>query len=88
MLYKKHIFICTRCNKDNEENPLGETLFNQIKSKINKKDLKEKGYRLSPSGCMGLCSKGINTVIYPAGNFFQNLKADQDSIDLILKELE
>tara|TARA_B100000925_G_C21946171_1_gene446894 strand:- start:673 stop:939 length:267 start_codon:yes stop_codon:yes gene_type:complete len=88
MVYKKHIFICTKCKKDENGSPQGDVFLKEIKNQSNKQELKTKGYRLSSSGCICLCSKGINSVIYPEGKFIQELKLDQDSINKVLEELK
>ena len=88
MSYKKHLFICTRCKKDESGNPMGEKLFQQVKGGLDKSELKSKSYRLSSSGCMGLCAKGINAVVYPEGKHLHFLDAEESSVETICQELK
>jgi len=87
MPYKKHLFICTKCKRNENGDTEGEALFNEVKSSINKSELKQKGIRLSSSGCMGLCQNGINAIVYPEGKVIDHLKNDPTAKNLLIQEL-
>ena len=87
MVYKKHIFVCTSCKKGENATSQGDAFFKEIKNKTNKQEFKNKGHRLSSSGCVGLGSKGIKSVIYPEAKFLHELNFNQGSINKIIEEL-
>jgi len=65
--YLSHVFVCTNDRKG-ERKSCADNNSQIIKSKL-KDAVNEKGWRgkvrISTSGCMGLCAKGSNVMIYP-----------------------
>ncbi|MFH1810395.1 MAG: (2Fe-2S) ferredoxin domain-containing protein [Pseudomonadota bacterium] len=67
--YLVHIFVCT--NDRHGERPScadgkGAELRQCLKQGVEERGLKPR-VRLSSSGCLGLCAKGPNVLIYPQG---------------------
>jgi predicted metal-binding protein len=89
-MYKTHLFICT--NSPDKPGKCGHK-----NSEALKKELKEacknefgKAVRVSSSGCLGYCERGINAVIYPSEKWFFEL-TDQDGgllLDAVRKDVE
>ncbi len=83
-----HIFVCIndrggeRKSCADNNSPLIRKL---IKEEVNKRGWKGK-VRVSQSGCMGLCAKGPNVMIYPQKIWFSEVS--KDDIDEILSKVE
>ena len=88
MGYRKYLFISTRSKKNEIGNPMGKKLFQQVKGCLDKTELKSKSYRLSSSGCMGLCAKGNNLLVYPEGKHLHFLGTEDFYVETICQELE
>ncbi len=62
-----HIFVCTN-DRGGERKSCADNNSELVRSKV-KEAVGEKGWkgkvRVSQSGCMGLCAKGSNVMIYP-----------------------
>lgn len=65
--YAAHVFVCTN-DRDGERKSCADNNSQLIQSKL-KTAVNDKGWkgkvRISTSGCMGLCAKGSNVIIYP-----------------------
>ena len=65
--YVAHVFVCTN-DRGGERKSCADNNSKFIKSNL-KKAVNEKGWkgkiRISTSGCMGVCAKGSNVIIYP-----------------------
>ena len=65
--YVAHVFVCTN-DRGGERKSCADNNSQLIKSKL-KDAIQDKGWkgkvRISTSGCMGLCAKGSNVIIYP-----------------------
>jgi (2Fe-2S) ferredoxin len=76
--YLSHVFICTNDRKG-ERKSCADNNSQSIKSKL-KDAVNEKGWkgkvRISTSGCMGLCAKGSNVMIYPQKVWFSEVFPD------------
>jgi (2Fe-2S) ferredoxin len=70
--YVAHVFVCTN-DRGGERKSCADNNSQLIKSKL-KEAVNEKGWkgkvRVSNSGCMGLCAKGSNVMIYPQNIWF------------------
>lgn len=91
-MFKAHVFICT--NSPDRPGKCGnlnsEKLRIQVKEECKKKYGKD--VRVSSSGCMGQCEKGIAAVIYPANHWLLTLNESDtskvlDAIDQTLTQL-
>jgi (2Fe-2S) ferredoxin len=75
--YEKHIFVCE--NERESNHPLGSCaqkgsveITNALKKKCRESGLMGK-VRVNKSGCLGQCSKGPVLVIYPEGEWCENV---------------
>jgi (2Fe-2S) ferredoxin len=81
--YVCHILICVN-DRHGERQSCSDGMSPEIKDHL--KELVEKrGWkprvRVSHSGCMGLCAKGPNVMLYPQGIWFSGVTlADADKI--------
>jgi len=78
-----HIFVCTN-DRGGERKSCADNNSLLVRSKL-KEAVNEKGWkgkvRVSQSGCMGLCAKGSNVMIYPQKIWFAGvLPEDVDEI--------
>tara|TARA_X000000950_G_scaffold283027_1_gene382996 strand:+ start:904 stop:1179 length:276 start_codon:yes stop_codon:yes gene_type:complete len=90
LIYKKHIFICTKCSYRTEDKKVlgvGSEIYKQVKENADREYLKEAKIRISESGCLGQCSKGCNVMVYPEGKLISHLNNDIDSLKKIDAEL-
>ena len=73
-----HVFVCTN-NRGGERKSCADNNSLIVKSKL-KEAVNEKGWkekvRISTSGCMGLCAKGSNVMIYPQKIWFSEVLPD------------
>jgi (2Fe-2S) ferredoxin len=76
--YLSHVFVCTNDRKG-ERKSCADNNSQSIKSKL-KDAVNEKGWkgkvRISTSGCMGLCARGSNIIIYPQKVWFSEVFPD------------
>jgi (2Fe-2S) ferredoxin len=76
--YLSHVFVCTNDRKG-ERKSCADNNSQSIRSKL-KDAVDEKGWkgkvRISTSGCMGLCAKGSNVMIYPQKVWFSEVFPD------------
>ena len=86
--YLSHVFVCTNDRKG-ERKSCADNNSQIIKSKL-KDAVNEKGWkgkvRISTSGCMGLCAKGSNVMIYPQKVWFSEVFPDD--VDEIVSTIE
>ena len=70
-----HVFVCTN-DRGGERKSCADNNSQIVKSKL-KEAVNEKGWkekvRISTSGCMGLCAKGSNVMIYPQKIWFSEV---------------
>ncbi len=73
--YAAHIWVCVNERADGSKacgNGLGMTLKDLLKAGVAQRGWKGR-VRVSHSGCMGLCARGPNVMIHPAGRWFSNV---------------
>lgn len=85
--YKAHLFICThkRDGKDSCGPAGGEDLVDELKKWVKHESLK-KDVKVSRSGCLGQCEKGVVAVCYPQGTWYSKLK--RKDAETLMKELK
>ena len=86
--YICHIFVCTNDRKGNRKSCAdGDSLA--IKRML-KEEVKKQGWvskvRVSQCGCMGLCQKGPNVIIYPQKIWFSGVS--EAEVPVILLKVE
>ncbi|SRR5258708_32540224 len=69
--YRRMIFVCMNASHDGEDRPVcaagsSEAVLKALKEEVKKRGLKGK-VRALKSGCMDLCEKGPNVMIWPEG---------------------
>lgn len=76
--YITHVFVCTNdrggARKSCAENN-SPSVKSRLKEAVNGRGWKGK-VRISTSGCMGLCAKGSNVMIYPQRIWFSGVLPD------------
>ena len=86
--YAAHVFVCTN-DRGGERKSCADNNRSLVKSKlkeaVNKNGWKGK-VRISTSGCMGLCAKGSNVMIYPQKVWFSEVTPDD--VDEIVSAIE
>jgi (2Fe-2S) ferredoxin len=86
--YVSHIFVCTN-DRGGERKSCADNNSKLIKSKLKDK-VNEKGWkgkvRISTSGCMGVCAKGSNVMIYPQKVWLSEVFVDD--VDEIVSIIE
>ncbi len=86
--YVAHVYVCTN-DRGGERKSCADNNSQLIKAKL--KDLvHQRGWqgkvRISTSGCMGLCEKGPNVMIYPQKIWF--FEVSPDDVDEIVSTVE
>jgi len=84
--YDSHVFVCTNdrggvrksCADGNSQE-----IRARLKAEINKRGWKGR-VRVSQCGCMGLCAKGPNVMIYPQKSWF-SAATSEDANDIITR---
>jgi len=69
--YQRMIIVCLNASHDGEDRPVcaagkSEEVLKALKEEVKKRGLKGK-VRALKSGCMDLCEKGPNVMIFPDG---------------------
>lgn len=86
--YISHVFVCTN-DRGGKRKSCADNNSHLTKSKL-KSAVYEKGWkgkvRVSTSGCMGLCAKGSNVMIYPQKVWFSQVLPDE--VDEIVSAIE
>ncbi len=88
--YQRMIFVCTNASHDGDR-PVcaagqSEEILKALKEEVKKRGLKGK-VRALKSGCMDLCEKGPNVMIWPEGKLLSAVTAS-DVPDLIERYLK
>ncbi len=86
--FKVHVFICVNDRQGARKSCADENGM-EIKARI-KDAVKARGWfvpqvRVSQSGCLGLCEKGPNVMIYPQEILFSGVTLDD--VDRIVDEI-
>ncbi len=88
--YKRMIFVCMNNSHDGEDRPVCASGCAEEVLKALKEEVKKRGYkgkiRALKSGCMDLCEKGPNLIVYPEGTLHSGL-TPQDIPGLVEKYL-
>jgi (2Fe-2S) ferredoxin len=77
-MFKHHIFICTQ-SKPPMVPSCGATGSPEILDMFRKEIFNaglENDVMVSSSGCIGLCTRGANVIVYPSGKWYTAVKAD------------
>ena len=86
--YDSHIFVCTN-DRGGVRKSCADGNSQQIRAML-KEEINKRGWkgrvRVSQCGCMGLCAKGPNVIIYPQQSWFPAVKAED--VDGIVARLE
>ena len=86
--YVSHVFVCTNDRKGERKSCAdnnSQLTKSKLKDVVDEKGLKGK-VRISTSGCMGLCAKGSNVMIYPQKVWFSEVSPDD--VDEIVSTIE
>ncbi len=90
MRYARHIFICT--NRRKEDDPKGscalkgsDEIRDLFKKELHARGLKTK-VRANKAGCLDVCERGPNVVIYPEGVWYSHVSKD-DVVEIIEKHI-
>ena len=86
--YVSHVFVCTN-DRGGKRKSCADNNSPLIKSKL-KEVVSERGWkgkvRISTSGCLGLCAKGPNVILYPQKVWFSEVLPDE--LDDIVSAIE
>ena len=86
--YICHIFVCTN-DREGRSRSCADKNSPLIRTKL-KKEVGSRGWRkqvrVSSSGCMGLCARGPNVMIYPQKIWFSEVSTDD--IEQIVSRVE
>jgi len=86
--YVSHVFVCTNDRKGERKSCAdnnSQLTKSKLKDVVDEKGLKGK-VRISTSGCMGLCAKGSNVMIYPQRVWYSEVSPDD--VDEIVSKIE
>jgi len=78
-MFKHHIFICTQ-SKPPMVPSCGGTGSAEILDLFRKEVFNaglENEVMVSSSGCIGLCTRGANVIVYPSGKWYTAVKAEE-----------
>lgn len=85
--FQKYIFVCLHERGPGEEESCGpkgaQGLLDKLKACVKEKKLSGK-IRVSKTGCMDVCAKGPNILVYPDNVWYQGV--EPDDISTIIKE--
>ena len=84
-----HVFVCVN-DRQGERRSCADGDANEVRQRL-KAVAKERGWwnrtvRVSQTGCLGLCQRGPNVLIHPAGVHFSEVSLDD--MDRIVAEIE
>lgn len=88
--YVAHVFVCTN-DRGGEKQSCADNGSPLVKEKL-KELCDQKGWkgkvRVSTSGCMGVCAKGANVMIYPQKIWFSGVSPDDvDEIMAVIEQI-
>ena len=88
--YLSHIFVCTN-DRGGEKKSCADNESRLVRSKL-KEAVNSRGWkgkvRVTQSGCMGLCAKGSNVMLYPQKIWFAGvLPGDVEEIMSALEDI-
>ena len=86
--YLSHVFVCTN-DRGGERKSCADNNSQLVRSKL-KEAVNSRGWkgkvRVSQSGCMGLCAKGSNVMIYPQKIWFAGVFPED--VEEIISEIQ
>ena len=86
--YVSHVFVCTN-DRGGKRKSCADNDSPAIRKAL-KEAVADRGWkgrvRVSQSGCMGLCAKGPNVMIYPQKIWFSDVSTDD--VDTIIAKIE
>ena len=86
--YLSHIFVCTN-DRGGEKKSCADNESRLVRSKL-KEAVNNRGWkgkvRVTQSGCMGLCAKGSNVMLYPQKIWFAGVLPED--VEEIMSALE
>ena len=84
--YTCQIFVCTN-DRHGKKKSCADGNASAVRSRL-KAEIKDRGWkarvRVSQSGCMGLCMKGPNVILYPENVWFSGV-TETDIPDILAK---
>lgn len=88
--YRRMVFVCMNASHEGEDRPVcaaggAEKVLTCLKEEVKKRGLKGK-IRALKSGCMDLCEKGPNVMVFPEGVLHSGVKPE-DAPALVEKYL-
>ena len=88
--FKKYLFVCENVRENGEvccgPHAMGEGHVKKLKDYVKKNGL-DRVIRVSRTGCLDICAKGPNIVVYPEGRWYSGVK-EQDLESIIEKEIK
>ena len=86
--YVCHVFVCTN-DRGGKRKSCADGNSPEVRAAL-KQAVADKGWkpkvRVSQSGCLGLCAKGANVILYPQKTWFSNVYLED--VDQITSEIE
>ncbi len=76
---KKHVFICAKKKPEgipNCKEAGGMDLTDAVRAALFKAG-RENEVLVATSGCVGLCTKGPNMIVYPEGKWYTSVRLDE-----------
>jgi (2Fe-2S) ferredoxin len=74
--YRRMVFVCTNIREEDGRPACGlrgsEKICEMLKEEVKKRGLKGK-IRALKSGCMDLCEKGPNVMVFPEGTYYSGV---------------
>ena len=84
--FDSHVFVCTN-DREGRSKSCADGNSQQIRARL-KAEINKRGWkgrvRVSQCGCMGLCAKGPNVMIYPQKSWFADVMPE-DAEDIIAR---
>ncbi|MCU0660958.1 MAG: methyltransferase domain-containing protein [Myxococcota bacterium] len=77
--FQHHIFVCSTVRKDGApccDHGEGGALVEVLRAQVQQAG-KSNTIAVTPCGCLGLCRRGPNVVVYPAGRWFTAVRSDE-----------
>lgn len=88
--YDVHVFVCENVREPN--NPIGccahkgsPEITKKLKELVQKSPNKSKKIRINKCGCLGQCKEGPVLVVYPKGDWYENVTLDD--VDAIYQKM-
>ena len=86
--YLCHVFVCTN-DRGGKRKSCADGNSPEVRAAL-KQAVADKGWkpkvRVSQSGCMGLCAKGANVILYPQKVWFSDVYLED--VEKIISEIE